>query len=104
MSRGKTWEGSDPKCAFSEFSFSDNNWNCAAMNILRDLAETQGYSRRVNDESIGVVPLEHGYIVLVWYKERGRIGNAIYMVDGEELRQITIEDVNDAVSFYRYKT
>lgn len=99
-SRGKTWNGSDPKCAFEELRFSENNWNCAAMNVLRDLAEEQGYSRRINDESIGVVPLECGYIVMVWYKDRGCTGNAIYIVDGEEPRQITIKDVDNAISFH----
>lgn len=33
--RGKTWNGDDPKCAFSG-KFSDN-WNCATLNAIRDI-------------------------------------------------------------------
>ena len=32
-----------------------NNWNCAAN--IADLAEEYGFFSRLNDESIGVVPL-----------------------------------------------
>lgn len=100
ISRGKTWNGDNPRCAFEQFRFSNNNWNCAAMNILRDLAEEHGFFYKLNDESIGVVPLECGYIILTWYKDRGCTGNAIFMVDDEQPRKINIDDVEDAINFY----
>jgi len=43
--RGKTWEGSDPKCAFESYGFSHDNWNCATMNRLREIAKR--YSEKI---------------------------------------------------------
>lgn len=36
--RGKTWEGSDPNCAFPNGGeFDPDNWNCATANRIRSL-------------------------------------------------------------------
>ncbi len=75
---GKTWEGDDPKCAFASGAFSSDNWNCATMNALRDLAEQA--SSRSDEERCGVVPLHDGsFIVLGWYKSRGRPLHSCYV-------------------------
>lgn len=38
--RNKVWEGSDPICGFNiDGSFNKENWNCALLNNLRELAE-----------------------------------------------------------------
>jgi hypothetical protein len=84
--RGKTWEGSDPKCAFTKDyedyrvncleylteedkiltrKFDTENWNCATMNALRDLIDREyekglAYHRRDDlcSASIGVLRFE----------------------------------------------
>lgn len=39
--RGKTWSGSNPRCAFKSpsFTFNPDNWNCATAWAMRDLIE-----------------------------------------------------------------
>lgn len=107
--RGKTWEGSDPVCAFENGVFSPKNWNCATMSKLRRLSEGLGNSDRDDDScgSIGYVPLSDnyapatyegygGYIVMMWYKERGRVGNALFITD-EGAEPLTIEHAEIAI-------
>jgi len=89
--RGKTWEGDDPKCAFESGVFDPHNWNCATMNALREKAEE--YELMYRDDmgagSIGVIPFKFGYIVVTWYKNRGRTGNALIMYTDEKERPLT---------------
>lgn len=107
--RGKTWEGSDPVCAFENGVFSPKNWNCATMSKLRRLSEGLGNSDRDDDScgSIGCVPLSDnyapatyegygGYIVMMWYKERGRVGHALFMTD-EGAEPLTLEHAEIAI-------
>lgn len=109
IERGKTWEGDDPKCAFESKVFSSDNWNCATMNKLRAISEE--YERSWRDDlscgSIGYVPMDNdfapddfdtygGYIVMMWYKERGRTGNAVFMTDGETI-PLTIRHAEVAI-------
>lgn len=97
--RGKPpWFGDDPRCAFESGVFNTDNWNCATMNALRDLAEKLGTTYRddLAAGSIGYVPFENedysGYIVMTWYKNRGRTDNAVVMWVDEPLRELTEED------------
>ncbi|MCY8754773.1 hypothetical protein [Bacillus haynesii] len=107
--RGKTWEGDDPVCAFENGVFSPKNWNCATMSKLRRLSEELGHSDRDDDScgSIGYVPLSDnyapatyegcgGYIVMMWYKERGRVGHALFMTD-EGAEPLTLEHAEIAI-------
>lgn len=79
--RGKTWNGSDPKCAFPDgHRFNSENWNCATMNALREIGE-EFFEHRDDSQngSICIVPVpehdEHaGYLVLTYYKNRGCTG------------------------------
>jgi hypothetical protein len=80
VERGKNWVGDDPKCAFDEDgAFSGDNWNCATMNKLRHLAEDVGLHHRedMGAGSFGAVYYQGGYIILTWYKNRGRTSNAM---------------------------
>ena len=101
--RGKTWEGSDPRCAFESGVFDTNNWNCATMNALRDIAYREkqfGYWYRDDNlnASIGIVHARElrpgtdddlqGYLVMTWYKDRGRTGQAWLMDDDDVPRPI----------------
>ena len=77
--------GSDPKCAFRSGVFDTNNWQCATMNALRDLAEEQ--TVRTEDNSAAIIPIlgEGGFILMRWYKERGRTENAcVFFSDSPE--------------------
>ena len=89
--RGKQWNGDNPVCGFNNGKFNPENWNCASLNKLRAYCRDHGYSYRddVNNASIGVFPIPDndiisGYIVMTWYKSRGRTGRAIVMCDDSE--------------------
>jgi hypothetical protein len=110
--RGKTWEGSDPKCAFEKGVFTTNNWNCATLNKLRSISrELETYQRDdMSCGSIGYVPMSNdyapddfdtygGYIVMTWYKDRGRTGNALFITD-EETIPLTLKHAELAIKTY----
>lgn len=108
--RGKTWDGDDPVCAFDTAGkFNASNWNCATMNKLREIAD--GYGLRIRHDmaaaSIGCVPFEgddySGYIVMTWYKDRGRTGNAFIAWDAEPVREFTYTDAVAAIAQYARK-
>lgn len=108
--RGKTWEGSDPVCAFTsgglENRFSFINWNCATMNKLRNIAEKLGLTYRDNlgAGSFGALPFEgpnyQGYIVMTWYKNRGKTDNAILMCYDEPIRELTLDIAMEAIQYW----
>lgn len=97
--RGKTWEGSDPKCAFETGVFNQDNWNCATMNRLREIARAKGLTYINESESLGVIPFEDGYIILTWYKDRGRIGNTVIMCDSEPIKPLTEKIAIEAILY-----
>lgn len=93
--RGKTWKGDDPKCAFMEGFFDPDNWNCATVAVLRsfarDLAE---YSQ---DHYAWLTPISgEGFLVLHWYKSRGRTERCLFM-SSDELRHATLAEVEAAI-------
>lgn len=71
--RGKTWSGSDPVCAFPMNYFSIDNFECATIGILRDYMEEEGNIYRDSDESLGIISYHNMFLVLTWYKNRGRV-------------------------------
>ena len=105
--RGKTWPGDDPKCAFEAKSgrFDKGNWNCATMNALRSLVDPDDTpwdapNVIVNlDERIGVLAVPEdvtfkdiapaAFLVLAWYKRRGRVGEARIM-DSDGVGRLTL--------------
>lgn len=101
--------GSDPVCGFhADGTFNSGNWNCAGLCMLRDLAEEIKWGRfscRHEDRSMGslAIPLEMNdvqdrgghFIVMGWYKNRGRT-SSVYVMD-EEIRPATLLDVEDAL-------
>lgn len=81
--RGKTWQGSDPKCAFKENYFSADNWNCATASMIRRVTEIedkfeinhvftndQNYCTILTDDIKGVGNAIALWVT--WYKSRGR--------------------------------
>jgi hypothetical protein len=99
--RGKTWKGSNPKCAFPDGgAFSPDNWNCATANALRNYAQERAHAQRWSDSSIGYIPLERydaegEFLVLHWYKDRGQCEGA-YILHGENTpRALTLTEANE---------
>lgn len=90
--RGKTWQGSDPKCAFPGGGvFSPGNWNCALMSKLRDMTRICGSVTYSEDTNCGVVPFYGSFVVLVWYKNRGRVDAAHVVTDENPPRPLDME-------------
>ena len=110
--------------------FQTDNWNCATMNNLRTLAETLqetdagGYRRwGPTDASLCVIPIPDdtcypegvsypdpdwpegrdfaaGFIVLSFYKNRGRTAQAWVMWDDFPVRPLTLHDAEATLRAY----
>jgi hypothetical protein len=105
--------GSDPQCAFSSGTFSVDNWQCATMMALRDVADgetkyhdglnTTMYNWREGDSSLGAVwfyPIDRdfaSFIVMSWYKNRGRTSRAYVMSDDQEPSVLTLVEAETAL-------
>ena len=87
--RGKTWNGGDLKCAFLYDSFDTDNWNCATANRIRNILEPHVVYHE--DHSAVLYPLEDGkFILLQWYKSRGRINTISVIKCNGDIRPITL--------------
>jgi len=84
--------GSDPMCAFRTGRFSTENWQCDTMNELRKRLATQTGSEYgqawAGDQNCGVLKHPRAdtefngtFLVLCWYKRRGRT-EACVLIDG----------------------
>ena len=116
LARGKDWTGGDPKCAFLSGVFDTDNWNCATANCLRELADafwTNGDGsdkvwthRSFSAGSMGVVqipetgPTAIGYVVMTWYKDRGRTGQMWVMYDDDPPRPLTLSEAEEILEAY----
>ena len=111
--RGKTWEGSDPQCAFVGGVFTWENWNCATMNALRELVHRDepwrwewrddGSAASFGSIYVPETGSENGggfYIAMSWYKSRGKTANAYRFSDDDTPRPITLADAMDAIESY----
>jgi len=98
---------SDPSCAFKDDgSFNGDNWNCATMNALRDIADAHKMHMRNDDiGSISVAPFDgdagNGFIVMCYYKDRGRVPTAFVCGDEQDPRPLTLDDAEAAIHFNR---
>jgi hypothetical protein len=84
------------KCAFESGEFSTDNWMCATMGALRDRAVFINRDDMQN-ASIAIVPMPDGgdtfgYVVLTYYKDRGAVGRAVLMNDGDAPKVLAIMD------------
>jgi len=111
--RGKPWEGEDPRCAFSDSGdFVSDNWNCATINRLRDLAgEDRNMAFRgegvagwwARDDidagtSLSVVHTVHGFVVLTYYKSRGAVPQAWLHCDDSEPTKLRYEHIEELLN------
>ncbi|MEH7736895.1 hypothetical protein QPL77_14760 [Bacillus pumilus] len=62
-------------------------------------AGTFGYVRVDSDYAPETYEGNGGYIAMAWYKERGRVGNAVFMTD-ETTMPLTIEHAEIAIKTY----
>ena len=89
QTRGKNWGGSDPVCSFKARIFNKEGWNCATMNVLREIAE-EHITCYVGDQRYAVIPLEDGVLLMSWYKGRGRTDSALFVnLDGNSSPLLT---------------
>lgn len=97
IEKEKTWnkENSEIECAFENWVFSEKNWNCWTMVLLREKAENN--SLWVNDTNAWLIPYhfdtevwyeESWFIYLEWYKSRGKTDKCI---DMETLKPVNLE-------------
>lgn len=109
--RGKAiFKTHEPICAFNGEVFSKENWSCMTLNILREASNDEinenpwGLYWRSDDiGTISVIPvpdkvdIDTGFIILVYYKERGKVDNAIRITDEyvEPLRKSLAERMAD---------
>lgn len=81
--RGKTWNGSNPTCAFEKNVFSPDNFMCATANLMREVAQLEGFTDInhvwTDDENYSTINVneikgvDNAMTLWVsWYKSRGR--------------------------------
>lgn len=98
-------------CAFDnkEKKFNKNNWNCATMNKLREIAKTKEdchYFRTDDCGTVGIIPVFAdinleitGYLVMMWYKEQGRTDQA-YIMNIYGIHPLYLEDAEALIRYY----
>ena len=83
----------EPKCAFlANGKFTASNWNCGTMNKLRDDAESTGMCERYGDNSVALPRVPTGWVLLEFYKNRGRVDSAWFVGDGKP-RHMKLDDL-----------
>ena len=103
---------SEVKCAFTSAKFNSvfdtDNWSCQTMIKLRELCDKYGYTERddMSSGSIGVLNIpedscnEKGYIVINWYKERGRTNKTIIVNEDESPKLLDINTAEKVIKEY----
>lgn len=97
--RGKTWDGSNPRCAFTRVEFSSQNWNCATANTLRELTrENVIYN---DDQHCGVKSIMDyaDFLIVTWYKNRGKV-DGIWLMKNDKIWPINIFEAEAIIHFY----
>ena len=77
------------------------------MNALRDIADSHKmYLRNDDIGTISVAPFEgdeaHGFIVMCYYKDRGRVATAFVCGDEQEPRPLTLGDAQAAIAYNKW--
>lgn len=94
----------EPKCAFNvDGSFNTDNWNCALMNKLRDLAELNEVWN--DDDYCSIIPIpDYGWAILKWYKHRGKTDLFFVLEGGKDIcRQGTESDIKKILNMKSYE-
>lgn len=81
------------QCAFrADGSWTGENWACGTMNFLRERADYHGLRSRQDNNSCAMAPVQTGWVVMEYYKERGRVDAAWFIGDGAP-RQMRLDDL-----------
>ena len=81
--------------------FTSENWNCLTANALRDHAERR--ETWSEGQYLGVIPFDGAFIVLSWYKHRGRTEGAWMVFEGEAL-PLTLEHAEECLMWVATET
>lgn len=99
--------GHTPTCAFLDAGgFITKNHECATMRMLRTLCDDSfyrqapGHIARSDDQTCATLPWGGKFILLGWYKSRGRVETAVIM-DEDSVRSLTLADAEDCLEHYR---
>lgn len=104
--------GSEISCAFDENGiFTTDNWNCITIGILRELVSKYGETKR-DDNAAGSLDVLwipendgiDGYLIMSYYKSRGRIGQAYIFNDNEIPKILTEEYAEHIIRCYSERT
>lgn len=101
--------GSPRVCAFDDAGvFTTDNWNCETLNEIRwalpdEPGEWASFKSRMDDESVGVTWLadDLGWLIMTWYKGRGRVGRAVVMCDDSEPAPLRLEQAETHLASLR---
>lgn len=114
--RGKTWQGGDPVCGFDEAgNFLDSNFLCATLGALRDFAADSTTATWHEDSWMAILcgPEQcqmldkdtypnagrgPAYVVMRWYKHRGRTEDVLWWSSSESPRPITLVEAELVIS------
>lgn len=115
MCEDRIWRhsGSKPKCAFPDGVFVIDNWNCAAIDALIEIGESERLIQYCDDCCLislicpGVSFNEEtntdgecgGFIILSRYKNHGSVQKCLFVND-EELKPATFEQVKRCIAYY----
>lgn len=96
-------------CGFdAEGKFTTDNWNCETLNEIRwslpdDGVAYASFKSRMDDESVGVAWLgdKFGWLIMTWYKNRGRVGRAVIMCDDQEPHPLQREEAESYLASLR---
>ena len=98
------------RCAFEDGRFNRDNWNCATMNRLRAIARNLGHLHQQDDNSLAYIPIAEadedgtvGYIVLSWYKDRGRTDHALFVNCDRPISELTLDLAEAVIAKYADK-
>ena len=99
------------ECAFKLERFNEDNFCCKTISRLRDLAEEFGFKERddMSAGSLGVLAIpedavteegQYGYIVMAWYKDRGKTSNAYVINEGKDVQTLNIYTAEAVIKYY----
>lgn len=98
----------EPKCAFEGdmpdlAPFNEDNWNCATMNALREVAEAGAVWS--DDQWGALIPVgaTGNMILLGWYKHRGRTEQARVMLSRGQMAPLTLATAEEALASFEVR-
>jgi hypothetical protein len=88
------------ECAFIKGEFYDGNWNCGWMNRFREWIEKSNRVFWNDDQNCGVLPIPDSgeFLILGWYKSRGRTEQAYIM--GDKIEPLTEEKAKEIIELF----